>query len=65
MSWNKRSPIFTSDPCQVIDFHHRKADVSIGYVLKESMGKQIEETIKINYMDQIDYKNKARNEIIS
>jgi hypothetical protein len=65
MSWYKRSPLFTSDPCQVIDFHHRKADVSVGYVVKESMGKQIEETIKINYMDQIDYKNKAQNEIIS
>lgn len=32
--WYKRSPLFTSDPCQVIDFHHRKADISIGYVVK-------------------------------
>jgi hypothetical protein len=41
ISWYKRSPLFTSDPCQVIDFQHRKADISIGYVVKESMGKQI------------------------
>jgi len=28
------SPLFTSDLCQVIDFHHSKADISIGYVVK-------------------------------
>jgi hypothetical protein len=35
-----RSPLFTSYPCQVKDFHHRTADISIGYVEKESVGKQ-------------------------